>query len=65
MGDFMKAQNLNLIEYHFSEALEALKNNQKSIEKSGDTILVLEDGTRVLVIYRMNTYLFQNLDKLL
>ena len=61
----MKAQNLNLIEYHFSEALEALKNNQKSIEKYGDTILILEDGTRVLVIYRMNTYLFQNLDKLL
>ncbi len=61
----MKTHNINLSQEHFEEALEALEKNQKSIEKSGDTILVLKDETRVLVIYRMNTYLFQMLDSLL
>ena len=56
---------MNLSKEHFEEALHALQENQKTIEKSGDTILVLEDDTRVLVIYRSGTYFFQALDSLL
>ncbi len=61
----MNIQNLNLNEKHFAEAAEVLKNHQQSIEKSGDTVLVLEDETRVLVIFRMKTYLLQYLDRLI
>ena len=61
----MNTQNINLSEEHFKEALKAVENNQSAIEKSGDTILVLEDGTRILVIYRRNIHLFQTLDSLL
>ena len=61
----MKTHNMNLSKEHFEEALHALQENQKTIEKSGDTILVLEDDTRVLVIYRSGTYFFQALDSLL
>lgn len=61
----MKTHNIDLNERHFTEALEVLKTHQKEIEKSGDTILVLQDETRILVIYRMNTYLFQYLDRLI
>lgn len=61
----MKTHNIDLSEKHFAEAAEVLKQHQKAIEKSGDTILILEDETRILVIYRMNTYLFQYLDRLI
>ena len=61
----MKTHNINLSDEHYKEAQEALKKNQQAIDKKGDTILELEDGTRVLLIFRMNTYLFQSLDSLL
>ncbi|MDO5061612.1 MAG: hypothetical protein Q4D77_00425 [Peptostreptococcaceae bacterium] len=61
----MKTHNIDLNKKHFTEAMEVLKTHQKEIEKSGDTILVLQDETRILVIYRMNTYLFQYLDRLI
>ncbi|MDO5095388.1 MAG: hypothetical protein Q4D65_02410 [Peptostreptococcaceae bacterium] len=61
----MNIQNLNLNEKHFAEATEVLKTHQQSIDQSGDTVLVLEDETRVLVIFRMKTYLLQYLDRLI
>lgn len=61
----MKTHNINLSVEHYKEAQQALKKNQQAIDKKGDTILELEDGTRVLLIFRMNTYLFQSLDSLL
>ena len=64
-GVLMNIQNLNLSEKHFSETVEVLKTHNQSIEQSGDTILVLEDETRVLVIFRMKTYLVQYLDRLI
>lgn len=61
----MKVHNIDLKDKHFKEAFEALKTHTQAIEKSGDTVLVLEDETRILVIYRSNTYLFQYLDRLI
>lgn len=61
----MNIQNLNLSEKHFAETVDVLKTHKQSIEQSGDTILVLEDETRVLVIFRMKIYLVQYLDRLI
>lgn len=61
----MKTQNIDLSKDHLEEAILAVQENQKLIEKTGDTVLVLEDDTRVLVFYRSNTYFFQLLDNLL
>lgn len=63
----MSSKNVNrgLNSRHFEEAKEAVANNRTALEKSGDTILVLEDGTRILVIFRKDSYYYQYLDALL
>ncbi len=61
----MKTHNINLSKAHYDEALSVLNEHLESIKKTGDTILELEDHTRILVIFRMNTYLFQYLDSLI
>ena len=58
----MKTHNINLSKNHYEEALSVLKEHLEAIQKTGDIILELEDHTRILVISRMNIYLFQYLD---
>lgn len=59
----MKIHNMNLSDSHLKEITDAIAENEKTL-KNEDTILELEDDTRVLVIYRMNMFLCQYLDSL-
>lgn len=61
----MNIHNINLNQKHLEEVRDVLKVHQKSIAEIGDTILVLEDETRILVSFHNKTYLLQYLDRLI
>lgn len=64
-GGIMHIHNINLNAKHFEEIKTAINENLNKIKKLGDTILELEDGTRVLLIFQSNMILCQYLDSLL
>lgn len=64
-GDFMNIINIDLNQKHYNEITKALTDNHDSVINAGDSILVLEDGTKILVYFRSGGYLVQYLDNLL
>lgn len=61
----MNTQNINLSAQSYQEACAALLEHRAEIDQSGDIILELMDGTRVLVILRRGIYLMQDLNSLI
>lgn len=60
----MNIHNINLNSKHFDEIRNAINENLTEIKKIGDSILELNDNTRILVIFQNNMILCQYLDSI-